>query len=39
VSTILDAEQAPAQELAALYHERGEIETALDILIIFLNPL
>jgi hypothetical protein len=30
VSTILDAEQAPAQELAALYHERWEIETALD---------
>jgi len=30
VSTILDADQAPAQEFAALYHERWEIETALD---------
>jgi hypothetical protein len=30
VTTILDHEQAPALELAALYHERWEIETALD---------
>jgi hypothetical protein len=30
VTTILDHEQAPAAELAALYHERWEIETALD---------
>jgi hypothetical protein len=30
VTSILDPEQAPAQELAALYHERWEIETALD---------
>ena len=30
ISTILDPKQAPAQELAALYHERWEIETALD---------
>jgi hypothetical protein len=30
VTTILDPQQAPAQELAALYHERWEIETALD---------
>lgn len=30
VTTILDPEQAPAHELAALYHERWEIETALD---------
>lgn len=30
VTTILDCEQAPAKELAALYHERWEIETALD---------
>jgi hypothetical protein len=30
VTTILDPEQAPARELAALYHERWEIETALD---------
>ena len=30
VTSILDAEAAPAQELAALYHERWEIETALD---------
>lgn len=30
VSSILDAEPAPATELAALYHERWEIETALD---------
>jgi len=29
-TSILEAEQAPAQELAALYHERWEIETALD---------
>jgi hypothetical protein len=30
VTTILEHEKAPAQELAALYHERWEIETALD---------
>ncbi len=30
VTTILDPEDAPAHELAALYHERWEIETALD---------
>ena len=30
ITTLLDPEQAPAQELAALYHERWEIETALD---------
>lgn len=30
LTTLLDPEQAPAQELAALYHERWEIETALD---------
>ena len=30
VTTILDHEQASATELAALYHERWEIETALD---------
>ena len=30
VTSILDPEPAPAQELAALYHERWEIETALD---------
>lgn len=30
LTTILDPEQAPAQELAALYHERWEIETTLD---------
>jgi hypothetical protein len=30
VTTILDPETAPAAELAALYHERWEIETALD---------
>lgn len=30
ITTILDHEQAPAQELAALYHERWEIETTLD---------
>jgi Insertion element 4 transposase N-terminal/Transposase DDE domain len=30
VTTILDHEKAPAHELAALYHERWEIETALD---------
>ena len=29
-TSILEAEQAPAQELAALYQERWEIETALD---------
>jgi hypothetical protein len=30
ITTILDPAAAPAKELAALYHERGEIETALD---------
>ena len=30
LTTILDPDQAPAAELAALYHERWEIETALD---------
>ncbi len=30
ITTILDSARAPAQELAALYHERWEIETALD---------
>jgi len=30
LTTILDSTQAPAKELAALYHERWEIETALD---------
>ena len=29
-TTILDPVQAPAEELAALYHERWEIETAFD---------
>jgi hypothetical protein len=30
ITTLLDPQQAPAEELAALYHERWEIETALD---------
>jgi hypothetical protein len=30
LSTILDPDKAPAEELAALYHERWEIETAFD---------
>lgn len=30
VTTILDPEEAPAKELAALYHERWEIEVSLD---------
>jgi len=30
ITTILDHEMAPAEELAALYHERWEIETAFD---------
>jgi len=30
ITTILDHRQAPAKELVALYHERWEIETALD---------
>jgi hypothetical protein len=30
ITTILDPRQAPARELAALYHERREIETAPD---------
>lgn len=30
VTTLLDPAEAPAAELAALYHERWEIETALD---------
>jgi hypothetical protein len=29
-TTILDAAKAPAEEMAALYHERWEIETAFD---------
>jgi hypothetical protein len=29
-TTILDADQAPAKELAALYHERWEIESSFD---------
>ena len=30
ITTLLDPKQAPAKELAALYHERWEIETAWD---------
>src|SRR3954465_8577450 len=30
VTTVLDPAQAPATDLAALYHERWEIEAALD---------
>jgi hypothetical protein len=30
ITTILDQKRAPAEELAALYHERWEIENALD---------
>jgi len=30
INTILDHTHAPAEELAALYHQRWEIETALD---------
>ena len=30
ITTILEPKRAPAKELAALYHERWEIETALD---------
>ncbi len=30
VTTVLDPAQAPAAELAALYHQRWEVETALD---------
>ncbi len=30
ITTILDPKQAPAKELAPLYHERWEIETAFD---------
>lgn len=30
ITTILDSERAPAEELAALYHERWEIENAFD---------
>jgi hypothetical protein len=30
ITTLLDPKQAPADELAALYHERWEIESALD---------
>ncbi len=30
LTSVLDPQQAPAPELAALYHERWEIETALD---------
>ncbi|MEN6600791.1 MAG: IS4 family transposase [Bryobacteraceae bacterium] len=37
LTTVLDAEQAPAQELAALYGQRWEIETALDELKVHLR--
>ena len=30
ITTILDPDRAPAAELAALYHERWEIETTFD---------
>jgi len=30
ITTIVDPEKAPAEQLAALYHERWEIESALD---------
>ncbi len=30
ITTVLDHTRAPAEELAALYHQRWEIETALD---------
>lgn len=30
ITTVLNVEAAPASELAALYHERWEVETALD---------
>ena len=30
ITTVLSHQQAPAEELAALYHQRWEIETALD---------
>ncbi len=30
ITTILDPTQAPAKQPAALYHQRWEIETALD---------
>ena len=30
LTSVLDPDQAPAKELAALYHQRWEIETALD---------
>jgi len=30
VTTIMDPKRAPAQDLAGLYHERWEIETAFD---------
>lgn len=37
VTTILDSTKAPADELAALYHERWAIETALDELKTYLR--
>jgi hypothetical protein len=37
ITTILDPKLAPAKELAALYHERWEIETMLDELITHLR--
>jgi len=37
ITTILDPKLAPAKELAALYHERWEIETALNELKIHLR--
>jgi len=37
VTTLLEPEEAPAAELAALYHERWEIETAFDELKVHLR--
>lgn len=36
-TTILDSDQAPGSELAALYHERWEIETAFEELKTYLR--
>lgn len=37
MTTLLDPDEAPAEELAALYHERWEVETAFDELKIHLK--
>ncbi len=39
LTTLLDPEEAPAQELAALYHERWEVELVFDELKVHLKTM